>query len=56
MYTSALSNPSAKEIRGAKIFYLQPYVDHGMGLPSPTKEFLNRAKDACKDIVNTEVR
>ena len=47
---------AAKEIRGAKIFYLQPYVDHGMGLPSPTKEFLNRAKDACKDIVNTEVR
>lgn len=47
---------AAKEIRGAKIFYLQPYVDHGMGLPSPTKEFLNRAKDACRDIVNTEVR
>ena len=47
---------AAKEIAGARVFYLQPYVDHGMGFKSPTKEFLAAAREACLPYVNTELR
>ena len=47
---------AAKEIAGARVFYLQPYVDHGMGFKSPSKEFLAAAREACLPYVNTELR
>ena len=47
---------AAKEIAGARVFYLQPYVDHGMGFKSPTKEFLAAAREACLPYVTTELR
>ena len=47
---------AAKEIAGARVFYLQPYVDHGMGFKSPSKDFLAAAREACLPYVNTELR
>ena len=47
---------AAKQIAGARIFYLQPYVDHGMGLKPPSAAFLEEAKAAAEEFVKTEVR
>ena len=47
---------AAREVAGARIFYLQPYVDHGMGFKPPSKDFLAAAREACLPYVNTEVR
>ena len=47
---------AAKEIAGARVFYLQPNVDHGMGFTSPSKEFLAAAREACLPYVTTELR
>lgn len=47
---------AAKEISGARIFYLQPYVDHGKGLKPPSGEFLQAAKEAADKYVPTEIR
>ena len=47
---------AAKQIAGARIFYLQPYVDHGMGLKPPPAAFLEEAKAAAEEFVKTEVR
>ena len=47
---------AAKQIAGARIFYLQPYVDHGMGLKPPSAAFLEEARAAAEEFVKTEVR
>lgn len=47
---------AAQEIAGARIFYLQPYVDHGMGLKPPSAAFLEKARAAAEKFVKTEVR
>ncbi|MEG1663545.1 MAG: anaerobic ribonucleoside-triphosphate reductase activating protein [Clostridia bacterium] len=46
----------AKTVAGARVFYLQKYVDHGKGFKSPTGEFLEEAKKLCDQFVPTVVR
>lgn len=47
---------AAKAVKGATRFYLQPYVDHGKGFPSPTKEYMESAQALCNAHVPTYIR
>ncbi len=47
---------AAREIKGGKIFYLQPYVDHGKGLKPPSADFLEKAAKETSIYLLTEVR